>query len=232
MTVLKSKWVLSAVYLFVLGLSHSIAAPISAKAVSTEVNEQVKPSISTVGNEVKKEQLLTAKKVVLSFQDELLNVMKQGSELGFKGRYESLKTTVVDSHDIAKITRIVVGKEWKTFSADQKLTLTDVFTRLSISSYAHNFKEFSGESFSFLSEKETARGGKIIRTVLVFPNDKDVKFDYMLKKKGDSWKIINIVANGVSDLALKRSEYTSILKRDGFDVLIAKITEKIDNYAK
>jgi phospholipid transport system substrate-binding protein len=52
-----------------------------------------------------------------------------------------------------------------------------------------------------------------------------------MKKKDEGWQIINIIADGVSDLALKRSEYTSILSRDGFDVLIAKITEKIDNYA-
>jgi len=54
----------------------------------------------------------------------------------------------------------------------------------------------------------------------------------MLKKKGESWRIINIIANGVSDLALKRSEYTSILKKDGFDALIIKINEKIESYAK
>jgi phospholipid transport system substrate-binding protein len=54
----------------------------------------------------------------------------------------------------------------------------------------------------------------------------------MLKEKGNSWRIINIIANGVSDLALKRSEYTTILQREGFDALINKINEKIDNYSK
>jgi phospholipid transport system substrate-binding protein len=110
--------------------------------------------------------------------------------------------------------------------------LTSVFSQLSISAYAHNFKEYSGESFKYLSEDKTARGGVIVHTVFVLPDDKDVKFDYMLKKKGDNWRIINIIANGVSDLALKRSEYTSVLKREGFDDLIAKINKKIDNYAK
>jgi len=38
---------------------------------------------------------------------------------------------------------------------------------------------------------------------MVIPDDKPVKFDYMLKEKGNSWRIINIIANGVSDLALK-----------------------------
>jgi len=42
---------------------------------------------------------------------------------------------------------------------------------------------------------------------------------------------MNIIADGVSDLALKRSEYTSVLSREGFDALIAKMNEKIESYA-
>ena len=178
------------------------------------------------------EKVYEAKDVVLIFQDELLNVMKQGKELGFQGRYNKLETAIVESHDLTKIARIVVGKEWKKLSKEQKIKLTDVFSRLSISAYAYNFKDFSGESFEYISEDETARGGVIVHTIFILPEDKDVKFDYMLKKVGNNWRIINIIANGVSDLALKRSEYTSVLKREGFDFLIAKINEKIDNYAK
>ncbi|MCK5120471.1 MAG: hopanoid biosynthesis protein HpnM [Methylomarinum sp.] len=174
----------------------------------------------------------SAKNVVLAFQDELIAVMQQGEVLGFKGRYDKLEMAIIKSHDLTKIARIVVGKEWKNLSNEQKSTLTDVFSRLSVSAYAYNFKAFSGESFDYVSADETARGGVIIHTVFVLPDDKDVKFDYMLTRKGDNWRIINIIANGVSDLALKRSEYTSVLKRQGFEALIAKINEKIDNYAK
>lgn len=173
----------------------------------------------------------TARQVVEAFQNELLAVMKQGPELGYKGRYKKLESVIRSSHDLDKIARIVVGREWEKLNEAQQKKLTDVFSQLSIASYAHNFKEFTGESFEFVSEEETARGGMIIHTLLVIPDDKDVKFDYMLKQNAESWKIINIIANGVSDLALKRSEYTSVLKRQGFDALIAKITEKIDNYA-
>lgn len=174
----------------------------------------------------------TARQVVEGFQNELIAVMKQGKELGFKGRYDKLSEAVAKSHDLTKIARVVVGKEWVKLSAEQQQKLVDVFSQLSIASYAYNFKDFSGESFKFDSEEETTRGGAVIHAYLLIPGDKDVKFDYMLKKKGASWQIINIIANGVSDLALKRSEYTSILERDGFEALITKINEKIDNYAK
>jgi len=174
----------------------------------------------------------TAKQIVEKFQAELIAVMKNGKQLGYAGRYEKLNDSVANSHDLTKIARIVVGKEWEKLTEEQQQKLVDVFSRLSIASYAHNFKDYSGESFEFDSEEETARGGVVVHSHLVIPNDKPVKFDYMLKEKGNSWRIINIIANGVSDLALKRSEYTTILQREGFDALITKINEKIDNYSK
>lgn len=210
----KNSQLIAGLFILFLGFSASIFAE-TPSAIDVKANTE-KP--------------LEAKDVVLVFQEELLSVMKNGAKLGFKGRYQELEPAIVKSHDLAKVARIVVGKEWKGFSEEQKQKLTDVFSRLSIASYAHNFKDYSGESFEYLSEDETARGGRIVHSVFVLPEDKNVKFDYMLKKKSDKWLIINVIANGVSDLALKRSEYTSILKREGFEALIAKISEKIDNY--
>lgn len=178
------------------------------------------------------ESSATAKQVVEKFQTDLITVMKEGKQLGYAGRYEKLKDSVANSHDLSKIARIVVGKEGEKLTEDQQQKLDDVFSKLSIASYAHNFKDYSGEEFVFDSEEQTTRGGVVVHSHLVIPDDKPVKFDYMLKEKGNSWRIINIIANGVSDLALKRSEYTTILQREGFDALIAKINEKIDNYSK
>jgi phospholipid transport system substrate-binding protein len=178
------------------------------------------------------EESATARQIIDKFQTDLISVMKDGKKLSYAGRYDKLEPAVVNSHDLPKITRIVVGKEGEKLNDEQQKKLTDVFTKLSIASYAHNFKDYSGEEFVIDSEEETKNGGVVIHSHLNIPDDKPVKFDYMLKEKGTSWRIINIIANGVSDLALKRSEYTAVLQRDGFDSLIAKINEKIDNYAK
>jgi len=175
---------------------------------------------------------IAARQVVDEFQNQLIEVMKQGKDLGFQGRYDKLEAAVKKSHDLPKIARIVVGKQWEDLTPEQQTQLEDVFSRLSVSAYAHNFKDFSGESFNFVSEEETGRGGVIVHTNLKIPGEKDVKFDYMMKKKDDGWQIINIIADGVSDLALKRSDYTSVLNREGFDALIAKIKEKIQSYSK
>mgnify|MGYP000099467519 CR=1 FL=1 len=173
-----------------------------------------------------------ANQVVQGFQAELLNVMQQGDKLNFEQRFEQLKPVVVKTHDLTKITRIVVSKEWKKLTIEQKKALIRKFSALSIASYAHYFKSFSGESFKVESVKQLSPGQIYVHTFLILPDDKDVSMDYLLKKKGDEWRIINIITNGVSDLALKRSEYVAVLKKSGFDVLLAELSVKIDKFSQ
>ena len=41
-----------------------------------------------------------------------------------------------------------------------------------------------------------------------------------------------MVAEGVSDLSLKRAEYGSIMKSDGLDALLEKLSDQIEGYAR
>jgi len=172
-----------------------------------------------------------ANQVVTKFQAELLKVMQQGEQLNFKQRFAELKPSVMETHDLVKITRIVVSREWKKLSTEQKKLLISKFSTLSIASYAHYFKSYSGESFKTDSIKQLSPGQIYVHSYLVLPEDKDVSMDFLLKKRGDKWRIINIITNGVSDLALKRSEYVAVLKKSGFDELIKQISSKIKKFS-
>jgi phospholipid transport system substrate-binding protein len=61
-----------------------------------------------------------------------------------------------------------------------------------------------------------------------------VQLDYRLRKangNGD-WRIVDVYLNGtVSELALRRSEYSSLIKREGFQALLAALHERIDSLA-
>jgi len=172
-----------------------------------------------------------ASQVVKDFQAELINVMKQGDKLNFEQRSAHLKPVLIKTHNMVKISRIVMSKNWKAFSKEQKKQLINKLVELSVASYAHYFSSFSGQSFAIESvEKLPAK--IYVKTTLILPDDEDVSMDYLLKKKGDSWRIINIITNGVSDLALKRSEYGAVLKNSGFDVLLAEISVKIEKFSK
>ena len=45
-----------------------------------------------------------------------------------------------------------------------------------------------------------------------------------------SGRVFNVVADGVSDLSLRRADYNSIIKREGYDALIQQVEANIVEY--
>jgi len=58
-----------------------------------------------------------------------------------------------------------------------------------------------------------------------------VSLNYVLTRNNDDYRIVNVVAEGVSDLGLKRSEYDGIIASEGVDSLVAKLKAKVASYA-
>jgi phospholipid transport system substrate-binding protein len=172
----------------------------------------------------------TAVQVIDKLHAELLAVMKHADELGYTGRYQRLAPFVTSSYDLPFIARVVVGRHWKDFSDAQKSKFIDTFTRLSIGTYADRFAGYSGERFRTISNEESRRGRRLVKTELIKPDGEKIPLDYILHDKDNQWRIINVIAAGVSDLSLKRADYSSFLKREGFDALLVNLDNKIKQF--
>jgi len=170
--------------------------------------------------------------VVENLHKTLLLVMKDGNQIGYQGRYDRLAPVITDGFDMPFISKIVLGRFWETFDSQQRSKFIETFSRLSIATYAANFDTYSGERFKLTSEKEVSGGRILVQTQLIRSDGGKVQLDYLLHRVGSQWRIINVVADGVSDLALKRADYTSFLKNNGLDLLLAKLNEKIVQYSK
>jgi phospholipid transport system substrate-binding protein len=103
---------------------------------------------------------------------------------------------------------------------------------MSIATYAANFDSYSGERFKTISEKEVSGGRILIQSQLIKSDGGQVQLDYLLNRTGSQWRIINIIAEGVSDLALKRADYSAFLKNHGFEALLKKLSEKTNQYSR
>jgi len=165
--------------------------------------------------------------VVQRFHESLLEAMREGSRLGYRGRLKQLAPAVERSHDLDFIARTSLGSHWTRLDPEQQRIFTDTFKQLSISSYAEWFKSHEGERFEFVEQQPMPREQILVRSQLVQAKGEVVRFDYVLRQTKDGWRIINILADGVSDLALKRVEYRAILERDGFPALVDMLKKKI-----
>ena len=169
--------------------------------------------------------------VVENLHTNLLSAMKDGDRIGYKGRYERLSPVIRSSFDLASIARVAVGRYWESFNDEQKAKFVETFTGLSIATYAWNFDAYSGERFKVISEKEQGGSQILVRTELTKSDGGKVQLDYLLHLVNNRWRIINVIADGVSDLALKRADYSNFLKNKGFEALLSKLNEKIAQYS-
>jgi len=170
--------------------------------------------------------------LIEQFNTVLIDVMEHADELGYQGRFKKLEPVVRDSYDFKSIGRIVTGRYWNSWSVAQQQEFIDTFSELSTATYAYQFDGYNGESFELHSVTETAPEQAVVRVIMHKANGDTVQFDYMVRETADRWKIVNVTANGVSDLALKRAEFAKILKQEDYQALIDLLKGKIASYSE
>ncbi len=173
-----------------------------------------------------------AKIPVDRLNDALIEAMKGGKQLGYAGRYKKLDPVVRETFEFEAVSMIALGAHWKKLDQPQKLAFMDKLAELSVATYAAQFKAYGGEAFQLVSGQEIKNGKQLLTYNLVAPKEKPIKFEYYVGQFNGQWQIVNIVVDGISDLALKKAQYTSVIDREGLDALLKKLTQKIADYAK
>lgn len=167
--------------------------------------------------------------VVAAFHAALVRAMHDGV---YQGRYDALAPAMNRAFDFESMTRIAVGPSWYTLQPAQQAALVDAFRRFSIATYASQFDQYSGERFEAAGPSEAAPQGMIVQTIMQPANDKPIKFNYLLHRTPDGWRIVDIYLEGtISQLAVRRSEFTSVLAQSGPDGLAYLLDQKAKRLA-
>lgn len=174
-----------------------------------------------------------ARKPVDRLNDTLIQIMKDAKPLGYQGRYKKLEPVVKEGFEFGAVSRLAIGNtQWKNLDKTQQTALMEKLADLSIATYAAQFNDYGGETFKFEAPQESKNTWTVLRYDYGAPKDKPIKFDYYVSEINGHWRIINIIVDGISDLALKKAQYTSVIEREGFDSLLNKLSQKIADYAK
>ncbi len=170
--------------------------------------------------------------VVEQLDSTLLSVMKDAKELGYQGRYDRLAPVLAKTFDFDFMARFVLGPGWQALQpADQQRWIA-AFTKSTTATYAGRFTGWGGEEFKILGQEVAPQETIFVKTMVDRPKDDDVELTYRLRKTADGWRIVDIYQKGtVSELALRRSEYSAVLKRDGFAKLVETVDAKAADYA-
>jgi phospholipid transport system substrate-binding protein len=165
---------------------------------------------------------------VRGLYDALLSTMKNGRALGLSGRFARLDPVIRRSFDIAEMVRLSLGRSWAGLSDAQRQQMTESYGRYVSAIYADRFDSYAGQKLEVTSE-EPAPSGVMVRSQIIKADGEPVKVDYAMHRAGDGWLISDIyLDSAISEVAMRRSEFATILRTEGFDGLIAALNRKAD----
>jgi len=157
----------------------------------------------------------------------LIDIMQRADGLGYGGRFEVVAPVVSDLFDIPFMAAKSIGGYWRKLNGEERRRWVKTFEVYMVSNFADRFDGFSGESFEIVGEKPASRETLMVQTRLNRPGEDAVDLDYRMREEERGWKVVDIYSDGkISEVALRRSEYSAVLKRGGIEQLIAAVDAK------
>jgi phospholipid transport system substrate-binding protein len=169
---------------------------------------------------------------VQTLTDALLKSMRAGTTISMTERYKQLEPVIEQVFAMPLVTRLAVGPEWANFPPDQQKALIAAYTRFTVANYAHNFHDYDGQKFE-IDDKVLSRGDdEVVRTRVIPAHDVPVSLLYRLRQVEGTWKVIDVISDGVSQLALRRSDFAGAIAAGGAPALLTHLNKSSDALLK
>jgi phospholipid transport system substrate-binding protein len=164
---------------------------------------------------------------IASLQQGLVAMVREGSDATIADRYGDLEPLIVATHDLPYIAEFALRRQWASLTEDERQRFSAAFERLSVMTYAARFRNVAPDAFRPIEAAAPDANGRVqVTTAIKREGQPDVSLEYLLQDGARGWRIINVVADGVSDLALKRAEYQRLFASGGIGGLIAELEQQ------
>jgi len=152
-------------------------------------------------------------------------------ELAKKGipddvKIKSLEKIVFKEFDFTTISRLVLARNIKKFSDEQKLEFEEQFKVYLSRSYGSRLIRYANEKVVFKDARKEKRGDVTIMTAIVGGAADGIEMNYRVRGKEGEWRVIDVVIEGISLVSNFRSQFKDIVNKNGPEGLIAKLRDK------
>ena len=155
---------------------------------------------------------------VTTLDDNLVSAARKGELRGGK-----VRQYIDQAFNLQIMAQIAVGAPWTTMSATERASIVDALSRYTEARYAYEFKDFSGQSIQVDPAVQVRGLDKLVRAEVRQSGEAPLKIGYRLREYGGVWKIIDVIYDGVSQLATQRSDFAEAVASGGARGLVKKL---------
>ncbi len=154
----------------------------------------------------------------------LAKLAREGIEDDVK--IKSLEKIVFGNFEFKTISRLVLARSFKKFSKQQQEEFEDHFKVYLSRSYGTRLLRYANEKVELRDARVEPRGDVTVKTVIVGGKADGVVMSYRVRNRNDSWKVIDVVIEGISLVSNFRTQFKDIINREGPEGLLARLREK------
>lgn len=162
--------------------------------------------------------------------NEILAAIKTDKDLaaGDQRKIEKLADEkVLPYFNFVRMTQLAVGRNWRDASDAQKKLLIDEFRLLLVRTYSTSLTQFRNQTIDVKPTKMVAGDTEVVvKTQINQPGGQPIPIDYSMEKSTGSWKVFDVLIDGVSLVTNYRSSFNTEIQKSGIDGLIKSLSER------
>ena len=143
-------------------------------------------------------------------------------------RKQELESIFVESFDIDYIAKFVIGRFWRKASPEQRDEFMKVLPDYVATVAAVLFAGYEGDGFK-VTKESPHDGGSYVRGLILRDDGPDVDVAFIISKPSGRYLIKAVSVERISLLVTERSEFGSVLAREGMDGLIARMRKVLNS---
>ena len=172
-----------------------------------------------------------AQALVKKTTDEVLSRLEQRREAlrqDSSELYGLIEEGVLPHFDFEAMSRLVLGRHWRTATPEQRQQFVEEFRNLLVRTYGTALLEYTGQKIEYqpVHSQEGARRVSVPTRVIPEEGGPPIPIVYRLYSREGAWKVYDISVDGVSLLVNYRNSYNRIVRREGMDVLLERMARK------
>lgn len=168
--------------------------------------------------------------LVKSTAEDVLAIVKKDKDIqnGDQQKIFALaEEKILPNFNFDRVSQLVLGRSWTKATPDQQQAFQREFRSLMLRTYASALSKYRNQTIEYKplrtqpSDKEAT-----VKTLILQPGGQPVAVDYTLEKTGDTWKVYDIVIEGVSLVTNYRGQFSNEIRQSNLDGLIQKLADK------
>ena len=167
-----------------------------------------------------------ARALIQDLGNQVLEILRDPS-LSNDRKLERLIDLLEGPIDLDLVARLILGRHWRSASEAQRQEYLELFRGYALNFLASKLHLYRGQSYEILDAQVISERDALVTTRILGNQGPPLKVDWRLRDQDGGLMAIDVVVEGVSLIVTQRSEFGSVIERDGFEGLLAELRQRI-----